>query len=247
MTVVGNVGAAANAIGQAVSISPFSGKGSPLSQVVFASDEISTRSTARMAGPAQLTQNQPAGWQQTQRFGRLSFTLYQEGGAGFQLDIPFIFDGYTDGTVVESDINALERLGEIIPAQERTPICTVDANGGIPHDLTRSPKLRWVIVNIVWGDFIMNQQNQRTRQVGTVTLWQWIPDKIIATKNLPLGTAIPNNYKIQSGDTLQKIAAHYYGDQAQWHSIVSANPKKLRDPNHPPVGTVIKLPKITLK
>lgn len=217
-------------------------KSNALSTVEFGSSEIKTSTAARMLGPAKLTHQHGLGWTQVDRNSRLSLTLYQTGGLGLQLDIPIIFDGFIAGKSIDPAIAKMEKLETYVPSLERTPIVYVDAGGGIPHDRTRDPRRAWVVYGIDWQDFTMNQSNQRIRQFAAVTLWEWIPDVDTPFANVPYGSSVPNTYKVQPGDTLQKIAAYYYGDQSQWHAIAAAN--NLRDPNHPPVGSTIKLPQI---
>ncbi|MEO5589408.1 MAG: LysM peptidoglycan-binding domain-containing protein [Gemmatimonadaceae bacterium] len=42
-------------------------------------------------------------------------------------------------------------------------------------------------------------------------------------------------YTVKSGDSLSKIAKHFYGDASQWHRIHEANKDKISDPDliHP--------------
>ena len=43
------------------------------------------------------------------------------------------------------------------------------------------------------------------------------------------------SYTVKSGDSLSKIAKHYYGDASKWHRIYEANKDKIKDPDliHP--------------
>jgi nucleoid-associated protein YgaU len=56
----------------------------------------------------------------------------------------------------------------------------------------------------------------------------------------PVGTPPEGTYTIQRGDTLTAIAAHFYGNAAQWSVIAQANPEA--DPRRLRVGQEIKLP-----
>jgi LysM repeat protein len=53
------------------------------------------------------------------------------------------------------------------------------------------------------------------------------------------------DYAVQSGDTLMKIAFDVYGDVYQWKNIYEANKDKISDPNSIPKGLVLKLEKPT--
>jgi nucleoid-associated protein YgaU len=56
----------------------------------------------------------------------------------------------------------------------------------------------------------------------------------------PAETPPAGTYTIQRGDTLMAIAAHFYGNAAQWSVIAEANPEA--DPRRLRVGQEIKLP-----
>lgn len=52
-------------------------------------------------------------------------------------------------------------------------------------------------------------------------------------------------YIIQSGDTLSKIAQHYYGDAAAYNRIFEANREVIEDPNKIFPGQKIRIPNPT--
>ena len=49
-------------------------------------------------------------------------------------------------------------------------------------------------------------------------------------------------YKVQSGDTLSKVAQRVYGDSAKYRKIFDANRDVLKDPDKINVGQELKLP-----
>ncbi|MEQ1545241.1 YidB family protein [Methyloglobulus sp.] len=49
-------------------------------------------------------------------------------------------------------------------------------------------------------------------------------------------------YTVVSGDTLSKIAKHYYGDANEWPKIFDANRDKLSNPDKINVGQVLRIP-----
>lgn len=59
---------------------------------------------------------------------------------------------------------------------------------------------------------------------------------------LPVSQA--QEYTVVSGDSLSKIAKHFYGDALKWNIIYEANSTTIKDPNliHP--GQKITIPKI---
>ena len=48
-------------------------------------------------------------------------------------------------------------------------------------------------------------------------------------------TASAQTYTVKSGDSLSKIAKHFYGDGSKWHRIYEANRDKIKNPDliHP--------------
>ena len=52
-------------------------------------------------------------------------------------------------------------------------------------------------------------------------------------------------YKVQPGDTLSKIAKHYYGDANAYMRIFEANKDKLKDPNKIQVGQELLIPAVS--
>jgi nucleoid-associated protein YgaU len=45
------------------------------------------------------------------------------------------------------------------------------------------------------------------------------------------GAPTIRDYTIQSGDSLSKIARHFYGNPNDWQKIYEANKDKIKDPN----------------
>lgn len=55
-------------------------------------------------------------------------------------------------------------------------------------------------------------------------------------------TPPPQTYTVASGDTLSKIAKHYYQDANQWRRIYEANRDVLKDPDRIFPGQVLRIP-----
>jgi nucleoid-associated protein YgaU len=49
-------------------------------------------------------------------------------------------------------------------------------------------------------------------------------------------------HEVKSGDTLSKIAQHYYGDASLYPKIFEANKDTLKDPNKIQVGQKLRIP-----
>jgi uncharacterized protein YidB (DUF937 family) len=63
-----------------------------------------------------------------------------------------------------------------------------------------------------------------------------------AAPTAPTPEAQARTYTVVSGDTLSKIAKHYYGDANDWPKIFDANRDKLSNPDRINVGQVLRIP-----
>lgn len=62
--------------------------------------------------------------------------------------------------------------------------------------------------------------------------------KIVGTKT---------TYTIQEGETLTRVALRFYGTKALWPYIVKYNADVIKNPDHVPYGTVVKIPELVKK
>ena len=54
-------------------------------------------------------------------------------------------------------------------------------------------------------------------------------------------------YTIKEGETLTKVALRFYGSKAFWPYIVKYNSNIIKNPDHVPYGTVVKIPELVKK
>jgi nucleoid-associated protein YgaU len=50
-------------------------------------------------------------------------------------------------------------------------------------------------------------------------------------------------YTVVAGDTLSKIAKHFYGDASKWKQIWEANKAQIKNPDLIQIGQVLSIPK----
>lgn len=50
-------------------------------------------------------------------------------------------------------------------------------------------------------------------------------------------------YTVVSGDSLSKIAKHFYGDASKWNGIWDANKAQIKNPDLIQVGQVLNIPR----
>jgi nucleoid-associated protein YgaU len=59
----------------------------------------------------------------------------------------------------------------------------------------------------------------------------------------PTGTSgTDQTYTVVSGDSLSKIAKHYYGDASKWHRIHEANREQIKNPDLIYPGQKLRIP-----
>ena len=74
-----------------------------------------------------------------------------------------------------------------------------------------------------------------------MSLEQYEPDANWGPQNPTSGTPRPNRtHQVQVGDTLDRIAARYYGDSTRWRDIAAAN--GIADPLDLRPGTLLAIP-----
>ena len=65
------------------------------------------------------------------------------------------------------------------------------------------------------------------------------------TADIAIDPSLPvpaKTYDVVAGDTLSKIAKHYYGDASKYMKIFEANKDQLKDPNKIAVGQKLRIP-----
>jgi nucleoid-associated protein YgaU len=63
-----------------------------------------------------------------------------------------------------------------------------------------------------------------------------------SSSTLPSSEPADQTYTIVSGDSLSKIAKHFYGDAHKWRQIFEANRDVIKDPDLIYPGQTIKIP-----
>lgn len=60
--------------------------------------------------------------------------------------------------------------------------------------------------------------------------------------SIPAPAPAAQTYTVQSGDSLSKIAKHFYGNAGEYMKIFEANQDQLSDPDKIKVGQTLKIP-----
>jgi hypothetical protein len=193
------------------------------------------------------------GWVVETRSRRVGLTVWN-GKDPLRFAVPVLFDGVRDQISQETDISRLSRMA-LPPTTGGAPPTVQITGRGLQNP---GPKI-WVIENLVWGDnvirdFASNGVMARLRQDCVINLLEYRAEDITQFRGIQPGKVTsskttastkstsgwPKTYVVKSGDTLSKIAAHFYGSSSKWHQIANAN--NIRDPQKLTVGAKLRIP-----
>jgi LysM repeat protein len=184
------------------------------------------------------------GWTVANRPHQVGLTVFT-GLDPIRMSIPVVFEGWpgTDGQEIR--IGRLSRMG--LPHGANNEPSVVRISGlGVP----KPGPLRWVVESLDWGDNVIWDTGDdgsmvRLRQDCTINLLQYVAEDRVAFSKLPQakpgGGAWPKHYVWKKGDTLRKVAAHFYHNSKKWKLIAKAN--NIRDPKSIKPKRVLRIPK----
>lgn len=114
--------------------------------------------------------------------------------------------------------------------------------GAVPpedSETTVSPKKRGVVELEVELSPILEHKKYKAPKTEAVS-----PKEKKQTHSIqPQGDApFIATYTVAKGDSLSKIAKHFYGSPNKWRLIYEANKDKIKDPNKLKVGLVLEIP-----
>jgi hypothetical protein len=233
----------------------------PLGFVRFRSEDPFYMVTVRI-GDGDIVPKFDTGWEREKRPKKKSLTNWA-GSDGLELEFPIMVDHFisNDGITCEAEIRQLEKMYGNEEDTEEPPIIAFNSAGLIPHDEHEASQVDWVIADLVWGKSDRNQYGNRVRQIGTITLWEYVVDSQLddessAGKNRKRKTskdnrgnrrrgALHKTHHVQPGETLSTIARDELGDASRWREIAKKNPKHgrpRRDPKSVKPGETLKMP-----
>jgi phage tail protein X len=193
--------------------------------------------------PAEFSISQSNGWEGSNAPGRNAPQLEFTGGQSGTMGLDLIFDTTADGTPVTKHTN---KLLDVMRIDERLP----------GHDASRTNgRPQWVIFH--WGDLhsfkaVVESLNLSftyfsasatpLRAKATLSLKQWQDEGNWRPQNPTSGTPAPHRvHQVQVGDTLDRLAARYYGNSSAWRVIAEAN--GVVDPLRLKPGALLAIPK----
>jgi hypothetical protein len=190
---------------------------------------IETESGARidcMFNPSKFSFSTSNRWESDSIPGRGAPTKRFAGGDGGSFSLSLVFDTTGDGTSVTTHTNKLLVLMKV-----DTSLAGYDAarNNGRPPWV----KFRWgtqihtfksIIKSMDISFTYFSSDGMPLRANVEMSLEQYEPDDTWARQNPTSGTPNPNRtHQVRVGDTLDRVAAQYYGDSTKWRNIASIN------------------------
>lgn len=206
------------------------------------------------------TDDSYGGWSITSVPKRLSLVEFSS-RTPLGVTIDFMVDRMQSGDTnyVSHQMDQLERLAGQNASDEDPPICVIDGNGQIPHDVSQNPNQRWVIETLTWDrdNTILTVDQRLLRIAGTIQLRQWVQDQTLSDYHGPAaknrnkhktpktgkgkGKGKGGTYVVKDGDTLVSIASRQLGDSKRWKEIADLN--NIRNPRDLKVGRRLRMPK----
>jgi nucleoid-associated protein YgaU len=186
------------------------------------------------------TQNR---WESDQIPGKATPSLRFAGGAGGTFSLSLVFDTTGAGTAVTVHTNKLLKLMEV-----DTTLAGYDEakNNGRPpwvkfHWGTHVHSFKAVITSASVTFTYFSNEGLPLRANVELSLEQFEPDANWGPQNPTSGTPKPKRtHQVQVGDTLDRIAARYYGDSTKWRDIANLN--GIADPLDLPPGRLLSIP-----
>lgn len=175
--------------------------------------------------PAQLQLTRSNTWAGDARPGRGVPRLRYTGAQSGVLKVDLFFDTTSDGTSVAAHTGKIVGLMDVDPS--------------IPGSDEASHNLRPPYVIFHWGDLhsfkavvadldlaftYFSSTGTPLRASVALTLRQFEESQAFGPQNPTSGTPHPHRvHRVQAGETLDRIAARYYGDSTSWRTLADAN------------------------
>jgi Contractile injection system tube protein/LysM domain len=194
--------------------------------------------------PSQISVGRRNNWASEPMPGKGVSRLSYRGAQSGSMQVELVFDTTADGTAVTKHTGAILKLMD------------VDASLAGSDETTNNARPPFVIFH--WGDLhsfkavITDLQLVFTyfsasgiplRAKMGLTMQQYEESQAFGPQNPTSGTPRPHRvHRVQPGETLDRIAARYYGDSTRWRSLAAAN--SIEDPLAMRPGALLSVPRI---
>lgn len=194
--------------------------------------------------PAQLSISRSNSWTGNPMPGRDVPRLRYSGANPGTLRVELFFDTTDDGSAVTKYTSKIVALMDVDPS--------------LPGADAATSNVRPPYVTFHWGDLhsfkavvadlgltftYFSTSGVPLRATMALLLQQYEPSQAFGRQNPTSGTPQPHRtHRVQPGETLDRIAARYYGDATRWRSLAAAN--GIEDPLRLAVGSVLAIPRV---
>jgi hypothetical protein len=193
--------------------------------------------------PAELKLALANSWDADTKPGQQAPALQYRGGESGTLDLELMFDTTATGSAVTEHTNKLVKLMQV---DTKLPGYSEKQQNGRPGWV----KFHWgsfhsfrcVITSLGITFTYFASSGTPLRANVSISLKQYQPEQSWPAQNPTSGTPAPAAaHVLQPGETLDRLAARYYGDPFRWRPIAEAN--GIADPFLLRPGTVLDIPR----
>ncbi|MEO6126537.1 MAG: LysM peptidoglycan-binding domain-containing protein [Ilumatobacteraceae bacterium] len=179
-----------------------------------------------MFNPAKFSFSTSNRWESDNLPGMSAPSKRFAGGDGGTFSLSLVFDTTRVGTTVTAHTNQLLVLMKV-----DTSLAGYDAarNNGRPPWVkfmwgTQIHTFKAIIKSMEVSFTYFSSEGLPLRANVEMSLEQFEPDENWGRQNPTSGTPNPNRtHQVRVGDTLDRVAAKYYGDSTKWRSIANVN------------------------
>ena len=212
-------------------------------QKAYLEVEASSDKIECMFNPAKFSFSVKSNWKADGVPGKDTPEKRFAGGESATFDLSLIFDTTSVGTTVTAHTNKLLKLVQVatnLPGYDQAK------NNGRPpwvkfHWGTQIHSFKAIITSVSVSYTYFSSDGIPLRATVDLNLEQYEPDANWGSQNPTSGTPKPHrSHQVQVGDSLDRLAARYYGDSTQWRSIATAN--GIKDPLDLRPGSLLAIP-----
>jgi nucleoid-associated protein YgaU len=196
-----------------------------------------------MFNPAKFEFSTSNKWDSDRLPGKNTPILRYSGGQGGSFSLSLVFDTTADGSAVTAHTG---KLLELLDIDESLPGYDATINNGRPpwvkfHWGTHLHSFKAVVKSAKVGFTYFSNEGLPLRANVDLSLEQFEPDANWGPQNPTSGTPKPNRtHQVRVGETLDRIAARYYGDATRWRDIATVN--GIADPLDLAPGRLLAIP-----
>jgi hypothetical protein len=194
--------------------------------------------------PSQISVGRRNNWASEPMPGKGVSRLRYAGAQSGWMQVELVFDTTADGTAVTKHTGAILKL--------------MDVDTSLPGSDETTHNARPPFVIFHWGDLhsfkavvtdlqliftYFSASGVPLRARMGLTMQQYEESQAFGPQNPTSGTPRPHRvHRVQPGETLDRIAARYYGDSTRWRSLAAAN--NIEDPLAMRPGALLSVPRI---